>query len=128
MNKPTEETLRQLNGNIAVLWGWDCTRHPDPESQRVWRHRAWPMSKWVGADELPNWAGDLNLVHAAEASLLSDPEKLARFSHKLFGMMDSVSVDVDDGKYQGAMYYEWHAEAWMRAVCLDRTLSETPIC
>lgn len=132
MNKPTSEQLQALRVRIAELCGLPLTK-------KVWPHRftahGYNYSELHESEErakevlqkyggtlcdpieeeaaLPDYTEDLNAIHSAWLAL--SEEQREQFSIKLLGVACEFNGDFVC------------AEAWQRAVALDRTLSAEPI-
>lgn len=113
MDKPSPEILAALQIRIAELMGWKFLRLSTYRDKRpVYTHPQTGLS----TTELPDFTGSLDAIHEAWKALPYDPK--FRFDKEL----SRVLVDFFD-----ASNWLVNAEAWQRAIALDRTLSPEPI-
>lgn len=136
MNKPTDEQLQALRIRIAEFCGWQRCRYPEtyraggrshPHAMYVcnnnpehWMHKpGWKGTKDFGPDSSPtappDYCADLNAIHHVEL-ILTESQWIEYTRH------------IDDGPRDPSVSCKHfiHAEAWWKAVCLDRCLSIPP--
>lgn len=122
MNKPTPEQLDALRVRISELCGYSAAyrhgEHWSVQKDGVEIRSSHSPDSFLDVlfEECPNYPADLDAMHDAEAALLLTERDREMFIGKLGGNWVLSNL-----------FGMIHAEAWQRAVALDRTLSKEPI-
>lgn len=141
MTKPPEDILQRLCVRIAELCDWKLIQLPRITGfVWMWLPPGEHLHKFAKAS-VPDFTGSLDAIHEAEKKLLTQDMRMGLYADHLQFISGYMS-DEDHREYVSIQSYEiWielpasetfkrlvHAPAYARAIALDRTLSETPIC
>lgn len=116
MNKPSPEQLDELRCRISKLHGTWCDICDGTGVTPITGQTAETFEYGGSCDckPIPNYPEDLNAMHAAEKDCLKYQED--HYEH-FIERLEEIETELPI----------IFAEAWQRAVALDRTLSENPI-
>lgn len=115
MTKPSSEILQALRLRIAELCGISFAG--------ILGFQGYGYLPNGDAANVPDYCEDLNAIHEAE-KLLEPAFKLSVYSNRLNKIVADCFYEGDIGLSGESIAF---AEAWQRAVALDRCLSKEPI-